>query len=231
MRVFAICVAAVVTSSLPGCGGNGDNATREQPQVDPRFASAEALLEYYNQVALRQPKTEPRQVFSLLFAETPLQERLVKLYKASLPLMELDDLCWERYGKGLGPDEKESPFAPARERAIMVEVGDERAKARHRKNDGREIVLYLVNYNRRWWISGYTLEYDPDINPADRDLGKAARAIGYLAAVAPKVTAELKSGKWADAGEYGPELVHLRLMAYVLTDFPETRNMPDLFEN
>ena len=112
--------------------------------VDPRFASADALLEYYNQVLTQQPKLDSREVLSLMFAETPLQERLLALYRDSLPLLELDDACWEQYGAGLNPGTDESPFEPARHRATMTESDNDRAKARRRRNDGSRADVYCI---------------------------------------------------------------------------------------
>ena len=228
-RLLAV-FALTITTLLSACSGEDAESVVDQPSlVDPRFASADALLEYYNQVAMQQPKLDSREVLSLMFAETPLQERLIALSRESLPLLELDDACWEQYGVGLLPSTKEPPFTPARHRATMTEREMERAKAEQRQNDGSLEDIYLVKLQNRWWISGYTLEYDRRTKSALEELDTIERRIGYLAAVAPIVTADVRSGKWTEAGEVAPSLVYLRLVAHVFTKFPETRNMRDLF--
>lgn len=224
----AVAIAIIVLFSA--CSGEeSDPVVIQPPPVDPRFASADALLDYYNQVVTQQPKVDPREVFSLMFAETPLQERLVALARESLPLMELEDACWEQYGVGLSPGADESPFAPARHRATMTESDADRAKAMRRRNDGSRAEIYLVRLGNRWWISGYTYEYDRRFKPDEESLDDLERRIRYLAAVAPIVTADVRRGRWNEAGEVAPSLVYLNLVAHVFTKFPETRNMRDLF--
>lgn len=206
-----------------------ESAVNQPPPVDPRFASADALLKYYNQVVTQQPKVDSRELLSLMFAETPLQERLLALYRDSLPLLELDDACWEQYGAGLSPSADEPPFEPARHRATMTESDKDRAKATRRRNDGSRAEIYLVRLGNRWWISGYTYEYDRRFKPDKESLDDFERRIRYLAAVAPIVTADVRSGKWKEAGEVAPSLVYLRLVAHVFREFPEARNRRDLF--
>jgi len=225
--------ATTIIVLLSACSGEDSPPVAVQPPpVGPRFASANALLEHYNQIAMREPKADRAGIFALLYAETPIQERLVRVYKNSLPLMELDAICWEKYGAGLRADSKESPFAPARNSTIMAESGQDRAKARVKQNNGQNMDLYLVKYNGRWWISGYTLEYDREFNRADVDLDQVERGVRYLSASAPKVIAEIESGTGLDfaaAGEQAPYIVYLRLLAYVFDDFPEAQNMRDFF--
>ncbi len=226
LTTFAIAIIVL----LSACSGEEPDLVVIQPApVDPRFASADALLDYYNQVVMQQPKVDPREVFSLMFAETPLQERLVAVARESLPLMELEDACWEQYGVGLSPGADESPFAPARHRATMTESDNDRAKATRRRNDGSRAEIYLVRLGKRWWISGYTYEYDRRFKPDKESLDDLERRTRYLAAVAPIVTAEVRSGKFKGAGEVGPSLVYLRLVAHIFREFPEARNRRDLF--
>ncbi|MEE8154198.1 MAG: hypothetical protein V3T53_04455 [Phycisphaerales bacterium] len=223
-------VAIAIMVLLSACSSEDpDPMVSQPPPVDPRFASADALLEYYNQVAMQQPKVDSGKGLSLMFAETPLQERLLALYRDSLPLLELEDACWEQYGVGLSPSANESPFSPAKHTATMTERDTERAKAKQRQNDGSLEDIYLVKLQDRWWISGYTLEYDQRTKSALKEIDTIERRTRYLAAVAPIVTADVRSGKWKEAGEVAPSLVYLRLVAHVFTKFPETRNMRDLF--
>ncbi len=225
---FLMAFAITIIVLLSACSSE-EPVVNQPPPVDPRFASADALLEYYNQVLTQQPKLDSREFLSLMFAETLLQERLLALYRDSLPLLELDDACWEQYGAGLSPGADESPFEPARHRATMTESDTDRAKATRRRNDGSRAEIYLVRLSKRWWISGYTYEYDRRFKPDKESLDDLERRTRYLAAVAPIVTAEVRSGKFEGAGEVGPSLVYLRLVAHVFREFPEARNRRDLF--
>ena len=226
LAAFAITIIVL----LSACSSEDPESVAIQPPpVDPRFASADALLEYYNRVLTQQPKLDSREYLSLMFAETPLQERLLALYRDSLPLLELDDACWEHYGAGLSRGADESPFEPARHRATMTESDNDRATATRRRNDGSRAEIHLVRLGKRWWISGYTFEYDRRFKPDKESLDDLERRTRYLAAVAPIVTAEVRSGKFEGAGEVGPSLVYLRLVAYVFREFPEARNRRDLF--
>lgn len=80
LRILLPLVALFATAMCPGCGeGGGGNAVGSNtPAIDPRFATAEALLEYYNQVAMTGPKVNIESIFDLLYAETGLQEQLIE---------------------------------------------------------------------------------------------------------------------------------------------------------
>lgn len=185
-----------IVLSLNACGSSGpEEAASQTPTVDPRFATAESLLEHYNHLSMQTPKADVTGIFSLLYAENPRQEQMVRVYKSSLPLMKLDDICWEKFGEGFRPDSEEAPFTPALNAAIMTESNLDRAKAKLKENDGGKIDLYLVNYNGRWWLSGYTLEYDKQLNGDGADLNQMENAIGNLAAAAPLVLSKIKSGE------------------------------------
>lgn len=212
---------------LQGCSDSkkSDSSEAQRPLVDPRFASAEATLDHYNSVVTSGPKVDVSAIISMFYAETPLQQRLLRLYNASIPIMDLDEACWETFGVGYLSTSKEPPRTPARERAVMTEGGADRAKARHRENDGRTVDLYFVRIGDRWWLSGYTLEYDPEFDMKGVDPDRFEQGIAHFASAAQRVTAEIRAGKWKDAGKSGQKLARQQMGVYLEH---EAGSIPDM---
>ena len=68
-------------------------------------------------------------------------------------------------------------------------------------SDGSESDLYLVLIGDRWWMSGYTLEYDPLLKGLRENLEGNERVMRNLAAVAPGITRRLGNGEFDAADE------------------------------
>lgn len=217
--LLTVMVLAAITC-LGGCGGSepaGPQAA--EPAVNPRYASADALLAYYNELAMKGPKVDYRAILSLMHAENTVQESLLRIQRLSMPLAELEHLCWEEYGRCMDRSYKESPLAPNRQPAVMTEREELRAKAKELINDGTSRTIYLVSSGGRWWVSGYTYEYDPNLDLSGMSLDDWERVIGYMSSVAPTVAAEVRSGKWGENGS--PEAVAMSLAAHVMSKYPE----------
>lgn len=167
---LAVCVAAVFVSALLGCGGNSDNTTAEQPQVDHRFVSAEALLAYFNSLDDTKP-TEIRALAELYYAENDVQEQHIRMYRHIATIQETQEALHQYFGEeeldryferlfgGPLPDAPQ-PNDRLKHPARVTEHSDGRAVATYVDSLGLQHKLHLVNIGERWWISGYTMQYE-----------------------------------------------------------------------
>lgn len=145
--------------SLNACGSEPEDAATQTPTVDPRFASADAILETYNQI-ITQSHVDPHAVFSLMYTENDKQQAMLDTVIADIPYLELDQIVFERFGECINPKNKTAPLAPDSP-ASFTERNGQRAIAKGIDADGDKYTLHLVQIGDRWWVSGYTLEYLP----------------------------------------------------------------------
>lgn len=146
--------------SLGACGGSEpEEAATQTPTVDPRFASADAMLETYNQI-ITQPRVDPYAWHELFYIENETQKAMLEAVQADFPYLELDQVVYEHFGECLNPKMKSAPFAPDLP-AVMKERNGQRSIANGIDADGDKYIVHLVQIGDRWWISGYTLEYLP----------------------------------------------------------------------
>ena len=193
-------VAVIATLLIGGCGGS-EPATSEEAAVDPRFASAEALIEYYNKITVHTSRVDMAAAVELLYPENALQEQLVRITRHMIPFAEVQQACWDQFGQGFSPGERYPPYSPNPEPARLVEHTGQRAKAVEVEPDGTNSDLYLVQIDNRWWISGYSLEYHPLIAGNLDSLDIFEQNMATLAAIAPEVAADVRRGMFASVAE------------------------------
>ncbi len=186
-----------VISALVGCGENGETAVIEQPAVDPRYATAEALVDYYNELTTYRRVVDADSILELLFAENAQQRRIIAVLSNHTPILKLEQAMWERFGERLDEDEKVVPLGPNLRPAFITEHSGQRAMARETNRDGRESDLYLVQIGDRWWISGYTLEYDPEFKSLRDNLEGFERLTQSLAGLAPGITQRIRADEFS----------------------------------
>ncbi len=147
-----------IVISLNACGGSEpEETTAQTTTVDPRFATAEAMLETYNQI-ITQPRVDPYAWLELFYIENETQKAMLEAVRADFPYLELDQVVFEHFGECLNPKMKTAPFAPDLP-AVMTESNGQRSIANGIDADGDKYIVHLVQIGDRWWISGYTLEY------------------------------------------------------------------------
>ena len=188
-------LAIVVALAAAGCGGEAEPAVPAAPAVDPRFASADALLAYYNVLTVDRPILDPDSLVELFYAENQTQERLVRIVRSSIPLMHFGQALWERFGETLD-GKKTATLAPNPRPAYFTENGGERALALEFNADGSEKQLYLVRVGERWWVSGYTIEYDPEVQRVAGDIDRFQQTIEHMSAVAAPMTKRVRAGEF-----------------------------------
>jgi hypothetical protein len=203
-RHRALCVILTATFLLiaTGCGAEAETASADAapPQVDPRFATAQSLADHYNTIATVLPPRLPELV-PLFHVENEFQRKKLQLMReiAASPYYELEVEMYRRFGEGFVKSKrtKVRPASPAK----LTKIEDLRAEGWFKDTRGKQRPLHLIAVDGRWWISGYTLEYETDTE--DRELVEGL--VDFLlegpsdsSHVLP-VLAELKAGKFKSA--------------------------------
>jgi formylglycine-generating enzyme required for sulfatase activity len=132
-----------------------------RPQVEPRFSTAEALLEHYNELAMATPGVDMRRLMDLYYAETFLQRCLIELQTSLIPLMEYDLALWDQFGEGMIPEQDVPRLAPIRGPARVIRRSDDRVTAEYIDRFGNGRILDLILVDGGWWISGRSVAQGP----------------------------------------------------------------------
>lgn len=149
-------IPILVTWSMPGCDDAGEShIIVRQQQADPRFASADSLIEYYNELTTIEP-VNLRRANELFYAETEQQQRYIANNGNYISVLEVHQALYDRFGQGYFPQMK-SVFEPS-DPATITERTPQRAIASYTTDRGDAATLQLVQVGDRWWISAYTLE-------------------------------------------------------------------------
>ena len=184
-------IAITIIVLLSGCSSE-EPVVNQPPPVDPRFASADALLATFNEI-ITQPRVDPYAWIDLFYAENDLQRRLLACLRELIPLDNLEQTVYEKFGEHFRPDRKSPPFAPDKPSSI-IEYNDQRAIAEGINTDGETYKTYFVQVGDRWWISGFTFEYDPKRKVGIEGLDAFERLVEMIAPAAPAVLNNIESG-------------------------------------
>lgn len=195
-RRLSCCAGVLLASAafvmvLGPAGCSGSDAEAEQPQVDPRYASADAVLDLFNEAAM-----EPfdfTAITALFHAENDAQQEMLDMLTALEPMAELDIALAEQFGGAHGMDDS-VPLA-LEEPARIVSRSDRRAVAEFGNVDAETRELHLVEANGRWWISGYTLEYDEEFVEND-ELKVMAEISSVIGGMIRDFTGRVRSGEF-----------------------------------
>ena len=192
--------AVLVAGALTGCGENGETAAIEQPPVDPRYATAEALLDHVNSLLGQTPIDFPG-FLELVYPESEYQNRLVQSIRARIPLFHLEVAVQQAFGQPTNPASPDWMRQEARGPARIGEHTGERVTAEFRDWDGASKRLYLVKVGSRWWVSGFTFEYDPDEDATEEMIAELRLAFKAFASVAPGLRQQIAEGEFATIDE------------------------------
>jgi hypothetical protein len=161
--------AALLITAIPGCSKDESASAQElQPAVDPRFATAEALLAYFNSLNTQLPP-DALELAAICYAENEFQSKYVETIRrgGASDYYQLDKAMYERFGEPL------LDYAAFKRRwpkrctpAVIERTYDRRVEGSFKDEDGEKRPLHLVQIGERWWVSGYTFEYR--IKEADR---------------------------------------------------------------
>lgn len=196
-----VALSIVCAALMFGCsGGSADDATAiAQPEVDPRFESAEALVAHYNSLTTRTP-VDAVSALDLFYPENNIQRQYLNVSRSMLAMAEFDQAMFEKFGEGFDPKERRPLLSPDQPASIIQRDGA-RAQARFIDHDGDEQTLQLVQLDGRWWISGYTLEYNKSLTDAIGDLDRFERSTKAWAEGIRPVIVRLRNGEFSSAPE------------------------------
>ena len=220
---IALLGTGLACSTLTGCdGGDEAPAVGIAPIGGPIDGpSPDTLLERYNALAFGASVVDHEALLALYHAENDAQDRILRILRDSVVILELDQAMWERFGRGINPAAILPPLTPIREPARITARINQRVSATYTRNDGREARLYLVRIGDRWRISGHSLEIDDAIDSGQLD--RMERMNAYLTPFAASITARIRAGEFRTRAEAA-----VALGQTVAAVHPEVRDRPDL---
>jgi len=212
----------VIVLLLNACGSSeSEEAATQTPTVDPRFATAESLIEYYSSIDKTSTEYLSRSI-ELYYAETPLQEKIYRYFKSAVIHADLHNElkdyfgeAFERYGweevlGGPMPTEiKETPPTKRWPPATITEHNGDRAKAVQKSPYSGSEKMRLVKVGTRWWFSGYTWEYDEMKNMSEEALDTVLAHNEKEIIAMKQLRVRLKAGEFKTPREYYDELSRL----------------------
>lgn len=218
----------LIGSLLTACGGEAEPEVIAPP-VDPRFASAEALVDYCNSLTAREP-IDFAALYDTFYGETELQRRFITASRAFLPMLDLMRQVETRFGESLGQSTAELDEMTSQGPARIVEHTGQRALAAY--DDPTASTMYLVLVGDRWWVSGYTFEYDPAA-PEFQELLPAMEAMADIfQQLSTDLSQRLNQGEFESIDEFRQGLAGAIIIAalkypeqfQMLGDLPVTDN-------
>jgi hypothetical protein len=198
-------LAALVVVALTGCSGEAEAENAPvvvEAPVDPRYATADALVAHYNDLNA-QAIPDFRALSGLWYAENDTQRRILSVLRSFADVMDFYKAVIERYQVALDAAAfRELAGFKQNARATIKQRLDRRVIADHVDFDGARSEMHFVEYDRRWWISGYSFESNKNLkkmldNPSFLDAMDAAGRM--FRAAATKTTARVRAGEFANA--------------------------------
>lgn len=195
--IYTICCMAIVVNILVGCGSDSvDTQQSNVNEVDLRFATAESLVAHITSLTERD-NPDFRAYYDLFYPETPAQEAWDQFAdEYILPTFEFELEVYKQFGEEA--DVEIAKFAHYRTKNLrLIENSEPRAKAvfDSEVRDNKEI--HLIKVGNRWWVSGYTWEYNPIFNEA-KVLEASQSSIG-LKIYIDQIIRHLKEGTFQTA--------------------------------
>jgi hypothetical protein len=201
-HIFAGLLAGMTLLVAAGCGAKNESAGDSDNETEAtRFATADALIEYYNEVVMNGTAIDVEPLLDCNYAETPLHERLLEMQYGILELAEWRRAMWDQFESVREPGEQ-PPLSPDKHPAEIIERDGRRAVARQVQNDGSDYEIHLVKMEGRWWISVYTHEYDPMSKSILNSLDTPQTMEPFYNAAAkalPPVTRRIRNGEFQSA--------------------------------
>lgn len=192
--IVKIVCTAVICSQMYACSNSDAEAEALEPEIDPRYQTADALLEYYNSLATTEPFAI-RRTLDLFYAENRTQETYIEIARKMADFAELDYEVYQRFGESMNPRQAEDHLLMASEAARMTRRDNQRAEATYTNNEGNEETIYFVQIGQRWHISGYTVEYNFDWEESIGDVTAIAELADDVSKAARKVLPAVRSGE------------------------------------
>lgn len=172
--LLKIALAALPAIALSGCGGaeEPDETAVQPPQIDPRFATAESLVNHLNAI-VNGATIDPATIDEILYPENDAQRKLVDVFRLAISTLAVDREMIEQFDETFDDEAVTGLELPFESAARITSSNADRARAKAVDWLGEKWDLHLVRMANRWWISGYTFEYDPawkDVEPEIAEL-------------------------------------------------------------
>jgi hypothetical protein len=210
-------------AALASC--NSSSAAEAGETVDPRFASAEALVEHYNALTTVAPvKIEP--LFEMMYAESELQRRFLAVMQDFFTVGDLMNDAATRFDAEIDTPAFAVEIAPQGAASITEHTGD-RALATFKDERGRDETLYLVKIENRWWLSGYTIEYDPETKSMTDNIRLIESMSNLMTKVTPDLRRRLDNGEFGTMDEFQLAM-QVAMMGYVMQHPDEFQHLRDM---
>ena len=188
LRAAVFAVGFLCALLVAGCGAETKDDKQPQQQVDPRFATAEALIEQFNEINKRQPPDLEAEL-ALYYAENDFQRDILDAIRLTHYQVQLNTAAQNQFGEPFNPDV--NLFG---ETASIKERNGRRAVAEAIGNNQKR-DLHLVRMDGRWWISGYTYEYTDEFE--DRKmLDLMKRLAKVYEAIVPTFVTRVNNGEF-----------------------------------
>ncbi len=161
LHVGSALVMVAILTALAGCGADEPPpAATAPPAIDPRYASAQGLIDHYNNLmSVQYPNVD--EVLGLYHAENKTQELLLRLTELATADIKLQRAMLAQFDELFDPLSVTGLELAALQPARITTREDRRAEAQIVEWNGAHTKLYLVEIDQRWRLSGYTFEYDP----------------------------------------------------------------------
>ena len=206
-------LAAMLIALGPvGCGQAEAEAEAED-EVDPRYSTADAILEQYNQAM--SDTLDLDRFLTLIHVENEEQAELLDRLAMLAPLWSLELAMIDRFGEPLGVDRS---HLAAPEPATIVERSDRRAIAEQQTWDNSTSRVHFIETGGRWWVSGYTLE-ELDLSLEEEDEPFELERMPEVEGTIRHFTSRVRGGEFASLAE-----------AEFMLGMELFKNHPELFE-
>lgn len=191
-----------VLTALAACGSKEKEVISSETQtVDARFASAKALIDYFNLNGSSDPINFKNYVDNL-YAENDLQKRMIARYRVLIPVLDLSTAVRQRFNDTLIEGSRSYNTEPIQKLAQLVKNTGDRVEALYSDSAGDEGRVHFVKLNERWWISGYTLEYDPFADTDPKAMIKDEQSAALYAAVAPELILRISDDEFTTIEQF-----------------------------
>ena len=220
-RSRTLFIIAIVLSLNACVSSEPEDAVSQTPTIDPRFATAESLIEYYNTID-RTSTEYLSQKIDLYYVETPLQDKIYRYFHDAVIraefLNELKDYfgeSLERYnweevlGEPMPTNIKERPPPTKWPPATITEHSGDRAIAVQKDPYQGTAKMRLVKVGTRWWISGYTWEYEELKDVSEETLDEVLDHNAKQFSAQQRLQPRLRAGTFKTPKAYYEELYRL----------------------
>jgi len=211
-----------IVLSLNACDSSEpEDAVSQTPTIDPRFATAESLIEYYNTID-RTSTEYLSQTIDLYYVETPLQDKIYRYFHDAVIRAEflnelkdhfgesLDRYNWEEVlGEPMPTNIEERPPPTKWPPATITEHSGDRAIVVQKDPYQGAAKMRLAKVGTRWWISGYTWEYEQLKDVSEETLDEVLDHNAKQLSAQQQLRPRLRAGTFKTPKAYYDELYRL----------------------